>query len=68
MALITPNVGVGNASLASPLRTPGWPLASVPASNPIAGNPGTTPGMNATDAADLLAAATEVGNQANRVV
>jgi hypothetical protein len=68
MAIITPNIGVGTTSLASPLITPGWPMASVPASNPIAGNPGTTPGMNATDTADLLAAATEVGNQANRVL
>jgi len=68
MAIITPNIGVGTTSLASPLITPGWPLASVPASNPIAGNPGTTPGMNATDAADLLAAATQAGNQANRTV
>jgi hypothetical protein len=37
-------------------------------SNPIANNPGTSPGMNTTDAADLLAAATEAGNQNNSVV
>jgi len=68
MAIITPNIGKGTTSLASPLIAPGWPLASVPASNPIAGNKGTTPGMNATDTADLLAAATQAGNQANRTV
>lgn len=68
MASITPEIPSGNASLPSPLITPGWPLASVPMSNPIANNPGTSPGMNTTDAADLLAAATEAGNQNNSVV
>jgi hypothetical protein len=68
MAKVTPNIGVGTASLASALITPGWPLASVPASNPIAGNPGTTPGMNTTDAADLLAAATQTGHQNDSVI
>jgi hypothetical protein len=68
MSVLTPHIGIGTASLKSPLITPGWPLASVPASNPIAGNPGTTPGMNTTDAADLLAAATAAGNQNNSVL
>ena len=68
MATITPNVGVQPASLGSPLITPGWPLASAPLANPIANNPGTSPTPNATDAADLLAAATQAGNQGNNVV
>ena len=68
MANLTPNIGVQPASLGSPLITPGWPLASVPASNPIANNPGTTPGMNTTDATDLFNAAVQAGNQGNGVV
>jgi hypothetical protein len=35
MAIINPNV-VPNASLSSPLITPGWPLVVVPQSSPIA--------------------------------
>lgn len=35
MAIITPAV-VPNASLSSPLITPGWPLVVVPQSSPIA--------------------------------
>ena len=36
MANITPPTGAGTASLGSPLITPGYPLASVPMSNPNA--------------------------------
>ena len=35
MATITPNISV-NASLASPLITPGYPMVAVPKSNPNA--------------------------------
>ena len=62
MAKITPVVYNSQS-----LITPGWPLASVPASNPIAGNPGTTPGMNTMDATDLYNAAVQAGNQSNSV-
>ena len=41
MADITPVLPLGTASLGSPLITPGWPLATVPASNPLAGAPAT---------------------------
>jgi hypothetical protein len=36
MAIIIPNVPAANASLSSPLITPGWPLVSVEQSNPVA--------------------------------
>jgi hypothetical protein len=36
---VVPVLPAGTASLGSPLITPGWPLASVPASNPIASGP-----------------------------
>jgi hypothetical protein len=36
MAAITPNVGVGTASLGSPLITPGFPMAAVQKSSPLA--------------------------------
>jgi hypothetical protein len=36
MAKITPNIGVGTASLAMPLMTPGYPLAVVQKSSPLA--------------------------------
>ena len=68
MATVTPNIGVGTASLASSLVTPGWPLASVPASNPIAGLPGSSPEPNTVDATNLTASLTQVGKQTSRVV
>lgn len=68
MAVIVPVIPAGTVSLGSALITPGWPLASVPASNPIAGCPGTTPGMNETDAADLYAAEVQSGHQGDSVV
>jgi len=36
MSAVKPNIGVATASLSSPLITPGWPLASVQQSNPVA--------------------------------
>lgn len=63
MALITPNFNPSTA-----LATPGWPLASVPASNPIAGAPGTSPQPNAADAALLYQAEVQSGNTSNRIV
>jgi hypothetical protein len=36
MAIITPNNVVPNASLGSPLITPGWPLAVVLMASPVA--------------------------------
>jgi hypothetical protein len=36
MANIVPNIGSPNASLSSPLCTPGWPLVSIEQSNPVA--------------------------------
>ena len=35
-SIITPNIGVGNASLASALITPGYPMAAVAKSSPLA--------------------------------
>jgi hypothetical protein len=63
MASITPNTSNSQA-----LITPGWPLASVPMSNPIANNPGTTPGTNTTDTTDLFNAAAQAGETASRVI
>jgi hypothetical protein len=36
MANIIPNIGTPNASLSSPLITPGYPMVVVPQSNPVA--------------------------------
>lgn len=52
----------------TPLATPGWPMASVPASNPIAGAPGTSPQPNATDAALIQQALVQSGNANNNVI
>jgi hypothetical protein len=68
MAIITPVIPSGTVSLGSPLITPGWPLASVPASNPIAGNAGTSPEPNATDAALLYQAEVQSGHTSDRVI
>jgi hypothetical protein len=70
MATIIPVIPAGSASLPSPLTTPGWPLASVPASNPIAGRFATTPlDPNETAKAALLyEAEVQSGNTGNRVV
>jgi hypothetical protein len=65
MSVQKPVLPAGTQSIG--LITPGWPLASVPASNPIAGNPGTTPGMNTTDATDLYNAAAQIGQQSGSV-
>jgi len=37
MANIKPNIDPGTNSLSSPLITPGWPMAVVPASDPLMG-------------------------------
>jgi hypothetical protein len=55
-----------NPSMA--LVTPGWPMASVPASNPIAGSPGTSPQPNGTDATLINDALIQAGEQAKRVI
>jgi hypothetical protein len=34
--IITPNIGTPNASLSSPLTTPGYPMVVVPMASPIA--------------------------------
>ena len=68
MATITPNLGVGTASLAMALVTPGWPLASVPASNPIAGLPGSSPEPNSVDATNLAAEMALANLTGDRVV
>lgn len=47
--IVVPDVGKGTVSLGSPLITPGWPLASIPASNPLAGSLGTSPQPNSVD-------------------
>jgi len=66
MSTIIPVIPAVNASLPSPLQTPGWPLASVPASNPIAGAPGTSPTPNAADAALIYEAEVQSGNTGSR--
>lgn len=35
-SLVTPNIGPSNASLGSPLITPGYPMAVIPKSSPLA--------------------------------
>ena len=68
MATITPVIPSGTASLPMPLQTPGWPMASVPASNPIAGAPGSSPEPNAVDAALIQQALVQSGNTSNNAL
>jgi hypothetical protein len=68
MAIITPNVGVGNASLAMPLVTPGYPMASVPHSNPIAAQEEQQTQSSAVGSPVRDAALAQVGEQTSRVV
>lgn len=68
MAKITPNIPALTVSLPSALITPGWPMASVPASNPIAGSAGTSQQPNATDAALIEDALVQSGNVSNSVI
>jgi hypothetical protein len=70
MALITPVIPAGTASLGSALITPGWPLATVPASNPLAGRFATTPpDPNETaEPALLYQAEVQSGHTSDRVV
>jgi hypothetical protein len=70
MAIITPNIGVGTASLGSALITPGWPLANVPSSNPLAGRFATTPADpdETAKAAQLYAEEVASGHTSDRVV
>jgi len=67
MAKITPVVPAGTASLPSALITPGWPLATVAASNPIAGSAGTSPTPNSTDASLLYSAEVQSGHTSDSV-
>ena len=70
MATITPNLGKGTASLASALITPGYPMAVVPKSSPLAGQipPAAPligePGVSVRRDASLA----QVGEQDSRVV
>jgi len=67
---VTPNVGVGNASLASPLITPGYPMAVVPKSSGLAGQipPAAplvgAPGVSVRRDASLV----QAGEQSSRVI
>lgn len=65
MAKVTPVLPVGTNSIG--LNTPGWPMASVAASNPIAGSPGTSPTPNAQDAVLIQEALVQSGNVSNSV-
>lgn len=68
--IITPALPSGTASLGSPLITPGWPLATAPAANPIAGNPATqTPDpREPVQGARLQAALLQVNEANSRLV
>jgi hypothetical protein len=65
MALITPFYNPSTA-----LATPGWPLASVPQSNPVAGRFATTPPdpNDTAQAALLYQAEVQSGHTSDRVV
>jgi hypothetical protein len=66
--IVTPNVNPSNVSLGSPLITPGWPLASAPAANPIASgpnNPTQTPDPNDAGQAARLTTALAQANETN---
>jgi len=68
MATITPVIPSGTASLPMPLQTPGWPMVSAPAANPIAGAPGSSPQPNAVDAALIYQALVQSGNTGNSAI
>ena len=72
MATVTPVIPAGTVSLPSALITPGWPLASVAASNPIAsgpGNPSQTPDPNdAAQVARQAQALAEGGLTGDRII
>jgi hypothetical protein len=57
-----------SASLGLALLTPGWPMASVPASNPIANSPNTSPEPNSTDATLINDALIQANETASRVI
>jgi hypothetical protein len=67
-SIITPNIGVGTASLASALITPGYPMAAVPRSSPLAGIAEPAVPLPANQSVRRDASLAQVGEQAERVV
>jgi hypothetical protein len=67
-SIITPNIGAGTVSLASALITPGWPMASVEKSNPLAGVPNPTAQLPADQSLRRDASLNQAGELAERVV
>jgi hypothetical protein len=68
MAIIAPDIGKGTVSSRSPLITPGYPMASVPHSNPIAATEEQQTQSSGVDSAVRDASLAQVGEQASRVV
>jgi hypothetical protein len=68
MATITPNIGVGTASLASALITPGYPMAAVAKSSPLSGLAEPSVMLPAGQSVRRDASLAQVGEQASRVV
>ena len=68
MATVTPNIGVGTASLASALVTPGYPMAAVPQSNPLSGVVNPTGQLPADQSLRRDASLLQVGEQSSRVI
>jgi hypothetical protein len=64
-AIVVPEVGPGTISSRSPLITPGWPLASVPAANPIAAGPNSPAQTSDPSDAGQVARQTRALAQAN---
>lgn len=67
-AQVLPNIGVGTASLGSALITPGYPLAVVPKSSPLAGVPNPTVRLPADQSLRRDATLAQIGETAARIV
>ena len=69
-SIVTPSIGVGTNSLANPLITPGYPMAAVPKSSPLAGAlPPVAPLPNTTATSVLRdLSLTQAGEIAKRVI
>ena len=68
MASIKPEIGVGTASLSMPLVTPGYPMASVPHSNPVAVTEEQQTQTSGVDSAVRDASLAQAGHASDRVV